>query len=70
MGRSVVTANKEVMARHGPDLLSLAGKHGAALLYEASVGGGIPIISPSCATSRRTKSTASAPSSTAQLITS
>ena len=46
MGRSVVTANKEVMARHGPNLHSLAGKHGAGLLYEASAGGGIPIISP------------------------
>jgi homoserine dehydrogenase len=45
-GRYVVTANKEVMAKHGPELLALAGKSGTDILYEASVGGGIPIISP------------------------
>ena len=43
-GKSVVTANKEVMAKHGPRLLELAHKHGVELRYEASVGGGIPII--------------------------
>ncbi len=43
-GKSVVTANKEVMAKHGPALLALAEQQGAALRYEASVGGGIPII--------------------------
>jgi homoserine dehydrogenase len=42
----VVTANKEVMSKHGPRLLELASKHGVELLYEASVGGGIPIIAP------------------------
>ncbi len=45
-GKSVVTANKEVMARRGPELLALAQECGVALLYEASVGGGIPIIAP------------------------
>ncbi len=45
-GRHVVTANKEVMAKHGADLLATAARHGVRLLYEASVGGGIPIISP------------------------
>jgi len=45
-GRYVVTANKMVMANHGPQLLSLAQERGADILYEASVGGGIPIISP------------------------
>ncbi|MCH6555563.1 MAG: homoserine dehydrogenase, partial [Chloroflexi bacterium] len=45
-GRYVVTANKEVMAKHGPELLSLAAEKGVDILYEASVGGGIPIISP------------------------
>ena len=45
-GRHVVTANKEVMAKHGAALLALARKHEVRLLYEASVGGGIPIISP------------------------
>ncbi len=45
-GRYVVTANKEVMARHGPELISLAHERGVDLLYEASVGSGIPIIAP------------------------
>ncbi len=45
-GRYLVTANKEVMAKHGPELLALAAKNGVDILYEASVGGGIPIISP------------------------
>jgi homoserine dehydrogenase len=45
-GRYVVTANKEVMAKHGPELLALAAENGVDILYEASVGGGIPIISP------------------------
>ena len=45
-GKSVVTANKEVMAKQGPELLALAQQHGVELLYEASVGGGIPIIAP------------------------
>ena len=43
--RFVVTANKMVMAIHGARLLSLAREHGVDILYEASVGGGIPIIS-------------------------
>lgn len=42
----VVTANKEVMAKHGADLLALARQNNVDLLYEASVGGGIPIIAP------------------------
>jgi homoserine dehydrogenase len=45
-GKFVVTANKEVMAKHGGDLLRLARAHNVDLLYEASVGGGIPIIAP------------------------
>ena len=45
-GKHVVTANKEVMAKHGPELLMLAHQHGVDLLYEASVGGGIPLIAP------------------------
>ena len=43
-GKHVVTANKEVMAKHGPELLELAQKNRANLLFEASVGGGIPIV--------------------------
>ncbi len=45
-GKHVVTANKEVMAKHGPQLLALARENGVDLLLEASVGGGIPIIAP------------------------
>lgn len=45
-GRHVVTANKEVMAKHGPELLDLARRKGVDILYEASVGGGIPLIAP------------------------
>ncbi len=45
-GKHTVTANKEVIAKHGYQLLSLAGKHRVDLRYEASVGSGIPLISP------------------------
>lgn len=45
-GKHVVTANKEVMAKHGAELLSIAHKHHAGLRFEASVGGGIPLIAP------------------------
>jgi len=45
-GKHVVTANKEVIATHGQELIALAEEHEAHLLYEASVGGGIPIIGP------------------------
>jgi len=45
-GRYVVTANKEVMAKHGPELLALARRNSVDILYEASVGGGIPLIAP------------------------
>ena len=43
-GKHVVTANKEVMAKSGPELLALARQNDASLLFEASVGGGIPIV--------------------------
>ena len=45
-GKCVVTSNKEVMAKHGPEFLSLAKEKGVDILYEASVGGGIPLIAP------------------------
>jgi len=45
-GKHVVTANKEVIAKYGYELFSLAGKHNTDLRYEASVGSGIPLISP------------------------
>jgi homoserine dehydrogenase len=43
-GKHVVTANKEVMAKHGPELLDLAHERRVELRFEASVGGGIPIL--------------------------
>lgn len=45
-GKYVVTSNKEVMAKHFPEFLSLAKDNGVDILYEASVGGGIPLIAP------------------------
>jgi len=45
-GKSVVTANKEVLSKRGGELLSIAAENGVQLFYEASVGGGIPIIGP------------------------
>ncbi len=45
-GKHVVTSNKEVIAKHGTELLTLAQQHGVGLHYEAAVGGGIPLISP------------------------
>ncbi len=45
-GKSVVTSNKEVVAAHGAELMALAEKNGVAYMFEASVGGGIPIIRP------------------------
>jgi len=44
-GKHVVTSNKEVIAKHGVELLALAQQHKVGLRYEASVGGGIPLIS-------------------------
>ena len=43
--KHVVTANKVVMARHGPELLELAAEMDVDLYFEAAVGGGIPLIS-------------------------
>ncbi|MEA2549022.1 MAG: homoserine dehydrogenase, partial [Chloroflexota bacterium] len=45
-GKAVVTANKHVIAHHGPELETLARRSGAALCFEASVGGGIPVLGP------------------------
>ena len=45
-GKHVVTANKEVIAKHGPEVLSHAAEHGLSVGFEGSVGGGIPIIGP------------------------
>lgn len=45
-GKSVVTSNKELVAKHGAELLAVAKENNANFLFEASVGGGIPIIRP------------------------
>jgi homoserine dehydrogenase len=45
-GKHVVTSNKELVASYGPELLRLARENGVNYLFEASVGGGIPIIRP------------------------
>jgi homoserine dehydrogenase len=45
-GKSVVTANKEVLANYGEEILGLADSYGVDLYFEASVGGGIPIVHP------------------------
>lgn len=46
VGKSVCTSNKELVAAHGPELLTMAKEHKCNYLFEASVGGGIPIIRP------------------------
>lgn len=45
-GKSVCTSNKELVATHGPELIQIAHEHICNYLFEASVGGGIPIIRP------------------------
>jgi len=45
-GKSVCTSNKELVAAHGPELIQIAHEHKCNYLFEASVGGGIPIIRP------------------------
>ena len=43
-GKSVVTANKQVISRHGPSLLALAERQGRQIRFEAAVGGAMPIV--------------------------
>jgi homoserine dehydrogenase len=45
-GKHVITGNKEVVAKHGMELTTLAQKQNVSLSYEAAVGGGIPLIMP------------------------
>lgn len=45
-GKSVCTSNKELVVKHGAELIALAKEKGVSFLFEASVGGGIPIIRP------------------------
>src|SRR5689334_14549321 len=44
-GKHIVTANKELIAKHGPELFALANQHHVTIFFEAAVGGGIPLIS-------------------------
>jgi homoserine dehydrogenase len=43
-GKDVVTANKALLAEHGPELFDLARRHGRSIAFEAAVAGGIPIV--------------------------
>ena len=43
-GKSICTSNKELVAAYGPELVALAREHNCSYLFEASVGGGIPIL--------------------------
>jgi homoserine dehydrogenase len=45
-GKAVVTANKHVLAHHGPDIERTARSAGSAIRFEAAVGGGIPVLGP------------------------
>ncbi|MBE5928717.1 MAG: homoserine dehydrogenase, partial [Lachnospiraceae bacterium] len=45
-GKSVCTSNKELVAKYGAELLEIANEKNVNFLFEASVGGGIPIIRP------------------------
>ncbi len=45
-GKSVVSSNKELVATYGDELFAIAKEHGCKYMYEAAVGGGIPIIRP------------------------
>lgn len=45
-GKNIVTANKELLAKHGDELFKLANEKGLIILYEAAIAGGIPIIMP------------------------
>lgn len=44
-GKHIVTANKELIAKHGPELFALANQRNVTIFFEAAVGGGIPLIS-------------------------
>lgn len=59
-GKSVITSNKEVVANYGAELLEIAKDKGVGYLFEASVGGGIPIIRPmwQCLAANKIKSVA------------
>lgn len=46
LGKPVITANKELLSLHGPQLFARAADKGVSLLFEAAVGGGIPLIRP------------------------
>ena len=45
-GKHIVTANKELLAKHGEELLNFAEAHNKVILYEAAIAGGIPLIMP------------------------
>ncbi len=44
-GKHIVTANKELIAKHGPEIFDIANRHNVTIFFEAAVGGGIPLVS-------------------------
>ena len=56
-GKNVITSNKEVVANFGDEFMALAEKNGVCYCFEASVGGGIPVISPIISCVRQNKIT-------------
>jgi homoserine dehydrogenase len=44
-GKHIITANKEMIAKHGPEIFEAANRHNVTVFFEAAVGGGIPLIS-------------------------
>lgn len=54
-GKSVITSNKEVVARHGDEFVRLAAEAGVSYRFEAAVGGGIPVIAPLISSVRQNK---------------
>ena len=55
-GKDIVTANKALLAEHGTELFDCARELGRSIAFEASVAGGVPIITTSVNACRRTKS--------------
>ena len=64
-GKHVVTSNKELVAAHGRELLAIAREKNVSYLFEASVGGGIPVLRPLCQCLAGNRSRRSPASSTA-----
>ncbi len=71
-GKSVCTSNKELVAKYGPELLKLAAENNCSYFFEASVGGGIPVIRPlnDCLTAEKVEAIAGILNGTTNFILS